>query len=681
MLSGKTPGGGYVDKVVFLQDANEATILDGFTITGGVHGVYCLRGSPTIRHNRIEQNDYGIYYLNTYRPLIMNNWIYRNDTGIYTKNSYNTAFVFNNTITYNHDTGVEKNGGYFDPNIVNCIVWGNENYQLVSCSATYSCTDYDPDFVLPDANDFHLKSDSDCIDAGNPNGYYYGLTDIDGHLRIMDGDSDPNTLIIDIGADEAPCGDCDQMANYADFNHDGLVNLFDYAELADAWMNVPPGLDPEYDLYPNNIVNIADLYGFSDEWLWKACWYDTAQMMGMSGGGGEKGRGQEKSSGPSYSYIITVGKSLSASSEYDFNTINDAIVAMSSHTLDADHRGCIHIYPGTYIEQLNDFYPNSNNLPAYCDLIGMGAAPKDVIIQHQRRGPTDPDFAGIGPEIYAYGIKAQGDNLISNLSIHNVGFNQNSLVFNWGGTLDNCLIDSQHDAVTAFGHLTLSGGTIQGKFRPCVQAFGSFEISNCTIIPDTRDWGGEHPAGIKVTKSGTIDNVTIRADIASSDYEPHYDTPWLAGVITQLLNPDDTVTITNSTMDLTLTTLYHDDRPAETAAWELFGVVSGGRNPTPTTKFPGTTVIDNCRITLNGVEDTSNPNGDGRGIMVAGLCLQGGGEIEILGKTTISTSRTTAGFAKDGYEYSLNNQNGILSVESDTVKYDTTKTNGTITKR
>ena len=299
ILSGRINRFSKYDKVVFLQDANEATILDGFTIIGGVHGLYCDGGSPTIRHNRIEQNDYGIYCLDTDMPIIMNNWIYLNDIGLYIKSADASTIVFNNTITYNYDTGVEKYGGSADPNIINCIVWGNEDYQLVGCSATYSCTDYDPKFVLPDANDFHLKSDSDCIDAGNPNGYYYGLTDIDGHLRVMDGDGNPNTLIIDIGADEAPCGDCDQMANLADFNHDGLVNLLDYAELADAWMNVPPGLDPEFDLYPNNIVNVDDLYGFSDEWLWQACWYETAQTMGMSGGGGERGSASEKDVGQS----------------------------------------------------------------------------------------------------------------------------------------------------------------------------------------------------------------------------------------------------------------------------------------------------------------------------------------------------------------------------------------------
>ena len=133
-------------------------------------------------------------------------------------------------------------------------------------------------------------------------------------------------------------------------------------------------------------------------------------------------------------------------------------------------------------------------------------------------------------------------------------------------------------------------------------------------------------------------------------------------------------------MNLTLTTLYHKDRPDETATWELFGVVSGGRNPTPTTSYPGHVTIEDCQIDVNGIEDSSDPNGDGRGIMVAGVCIQGGGSVDVIGQTQITTSRTPAGYEEDGYEYSLNNQNGTLRVDPKTVDYDNRLTNGVIGK-
>jgi len=296
--------------------------------------------------------------------------------------------------------------------------------------------------------------------------------------------------------------------------------------------------------------------------------------------------------------------------------------------LDEGHRGCIQVYPGIYKEQLNGFYPGGHNLPAHCDLIGMGNNPDDVVIQHKRRSGDDPNFTNIVSETYADGVLCNGDNVITNLKIANVGPNQNSVRFKGVGTLKDCIVDSDHDAVTAYKHIVVSGCTIKGMYRPCIHVYSTFEISDCILIPGTRSWGGQHPAGIKAIKSGTIDNVTIEASIASSDYEPHYDTPWLAGVILQLRDAQDTVRITNTRMNLTLTTLYHENRPDETADWELFGVVNGGRNPKPTTDYPGRAIVEDCHISLTGIEDSSDPNGDGRAIMVAGICVQGGGEVE-----------------------------------------------------
>ncbi|MHC4635692.1 MAG: hypothetical protein ACYSYU_10875, partial [Planctomycetota bacterium] len=59
---------------------------------------------------------------------------------------------------------------------------------------------------------------------------------------------------------------------------------------------------------------------------------------------------------------------------------------------------------------------------------------------------------------------------------------------------------------------------------------------------------------------------------------------------------------------------------------------------------------------------------------------QGGGTVEVLGKTKITTSRTTANYGEEGYEYSLNNQNGILAVDLETVDYDDKLTNGIISE-
>ena len=331
-------------------------------------------------------------------------------------------------------------------------------------------------------------------------------------------------------------------------------------------------------------------------------------------------------------------------------------------------RGCIYVYPGTYTEQINDYYPGGHDLPQHCDLIGMGVDADAVVIEHQRRSESDPNFTDIAGEIYADGLQCLGDNVVQNLTIENVGENQNSVRFCGGGSLIDCAVVSHHNAVTAYGgDITIDGCVIEGMFLPCIQVSSPFEIRDCTLYPKTRSWGGEHPAGIKAFRSGLIEDVSIVADIATSDYVPHYDMPWLAGVITQLYNSNDTVTIRNATMDLKLTTLY---KANETATWQVFGVVSGGRNSEATTRYQGTTIVDDCNISVEGVEDTTDPNNSGRGIMVAGICLRGGGTVEVMGDTTITTDRTSGDYADDGYEYALVNQNGTMLVDPNSVAYD-----------
>ena len=63
------------------------------------------------------------------------------------------------------------------------------------------------------------------------------------------------------------------------------MDLFDYAELANAWLTEPNDLNPIYDLNADEIVSLVDLSLFSDEWLWMACWQPQSTMMMSQGGG------------------------------------------------------------------------------------------------------------------------------------------------------------------------------------------------------------------------------------------------------------------------------------------------------------------------------------------------------------------------------------------------------------
>jgi parallel beta-helix repeat protein len=55
------------------------------------------------------------------------------------------------------------------------------------------------------------------------------------------------------------------LANKADFNNDGIVNIRDFTILADEWQK--QGIDKTSDLNDDAIVNIYDLYWFAKVWL------------------------------------------------------------------------------------------------------------------------------------------------------------------------------------------------------------------------------------------------------------------------------------------------------------------------------------------------------------------------------------------------------------------------------
>lgn len=381
----------------------------------------------------------------------------------------------------------------------------------------------------------------------------------------------------------------------------------------------------------------------------------------------------------SYTYELTVGMDAN-DPNYDpnsnYDTINAAIVAMNAKSppLSSTVLGCIKIYPGTYVEHLSDYYePNGHDLPAHCDLRGMGDDINDVVIQHERLG-----IGGVGEEIYACGVRTDGDNLIENLMVENTSHanNQNSVEF--GGTsgedngpceLKDCIVKSYHQAVRCYADsLVVSGCEITGYYLPCIDLKWSdqtFDVSNSTIIPKTRSWGGELPTGISVPCPGSIDNVTIQTSISSSDYIDHYQT-WLGGIYVFLWNPEDLVTITNSTIDLTLTTIYNDRTPPETETWELFGIRMANS---------GEIVVEDCNIILAGIEDTNDtgdPNDDGQGIKISAILSKGTGKITVREGGHISTSRTTASNAEDGYEYLLNNESGTrtLCIDFNSITFD-----------
>jgi len=276
-------------------EAVGGTIIDCLIHHNQGSGISCGGGNFTIERCRILDNqNEGInlsvqYVFPTIK--IIDNWICGNGTdgsgsgvAMTFLGSSSQPVLRNNTIAENATYGVSVVASSARA-ITNCILWGNNTAQINGpLNATYCCVQggyagagnigSNPCFVNPDSNNFHLDTNSPCIDKGinstitDPN-----ETDIDGEPRIADGDFN-GIATVDMGADEfywAP----------PDFNHDGIVNFIDFALFATAWQTGTgnPDYNDIYDLSDNNFIDCLDLAEFCDWWLWIAPWSDSYETL------------------------------------------------------------------------------------------------------------------------------------------------------------------------------------------------------------------------------------------------------------------------------------------------------------------------------------------------------------------------------------------------------------------
>lgn len=173
-------------------------------------------------------------------------------------NNYTAAFCAGSSPTLKNLTFVQNRNGVSaytgaNPLISNCILWDNEQNDLIGCTALYSCIQdgtagegnisQDPLLADTAGGDFHVKSrigryepatqqwvqddlTSPCIDAGDP-------------ADNPTGESLPSGGRINIGAygntaeaSQSP----NPWPNAADLTHDGSVDLSDLAVIAEQWL-------------------------------------------------------------------------------------------------------------------------------------------------------------------------------------------------------------------------------------------------------------------------------------------------------------------------------------------------------------------------------------------------------------------------------------------------------------
>jgi parallel beta-helix repeat protein/predicted outer membrane repeat protein len=225
-------------------------------------GIYCKDSWPIIARNTIKANtaeDGAGMWSKDSTPEITNNMIIANIAryhggGICCRsNAFPT--ISNNTMVGNvawsgGAVRCEENSSQV---ITNCILWDNATDDLYGCIATYSCIQESqegtgnisvyPHFVDPISGDYHLRTYSPCIDAGNDSVVLLGQLDFDGEGRILYG-------CVDMGADEA-------VSRSHDDDEDGLPDDWERIYFKDTSITQ---MTPDDDADGDGVTNLQEYH-------------------------------------------------------------------------------------------------------------------------------------------------------------------------------------------------------------------------------------------------------------------------------------------------------------------------------------------------------------------------------------------------------------------------------------
>ncbi len=296
---------------------SELNVSNSWIMRNEKHGIDVIYSTPYIKNSIISESDLaeegraGISIDNPlYSPVLHNLTVANNK-------SLAVAFVDSG-----NNSGDPNDVSLDYPDIQNCIIYYNNNNSkqqtsgfdpntYIAYSCVQECVEINnnikaiPEFAYevnaagePNPENYHISAASICVDKGNPNLIYNDQTDYDNENRL-------EGLYVDLGADEVhSCsGDYteEDTFNSFDYNADGIINLQEFKPLAYGWLSIDSN-DPGWDNNPNYadpnsmvqwnkkgnfdntgtsqyMIDMADLELFCENWLWQACWYDSANNV------------------------------------------------------------------------------------------------------------------------------------------------------------------------------------------------------------------------------------------------------------------------------------------------------------------------------------------------------------------------------------------------------------------
>jgi hypothetical protein len=189
-----------------------------------------------------QQSPNGSYFPALNNCLIVSNFCYGSGGGVYFSGT--TVPATNCTIIGN--TATNQGGGAYSGALKNSIVYGN---YCTSISYGFSsnifqakltnCWSTDPNFANPANGDFHLSSNSPCINSGN-DAYVSVTNDLDGNPRIVGGTVDigayeyqtPSSILSYAWAQQYGLP-TDGTADSADTDGDGMNNFAEWKASTD----------------------------------------------------------------------------------------------------------------------------------------------------------------------------------------------------------------------------------------------------------------------------------------------------------------------------------------------------------------------------------------------------------------------------------------------------------------